>query len=492
MLTSNAAGPASAPSTTCAGTQDKAAEMLAGTAFPGEPVSAVSSAKPSGAQGVTVIDPMPAPFAGAIRVPGDKSISHRAVLFSAMAEGVSRVSGVLDSADVRSTIGAVRALGAKVDLRKQPDGSLAGTVEGWGSRGPAQPDASIDCGNSGTTVRLLMGVLAPWDVAVELTGDDSLCRRPMRRITAPLEAMGARFSPEGAQTLPLTVRGTRSLSSLTYVSPVASAQLKTAVLLAGSQAEGLTRLTEPAPSRNHTELMLPAFGVPVEAHGLTAQVKGPCALHASDVAVPGDPSSAAFPLCAAALLPGSDVTVEGMSLNPARIGFVRVLKRMGAHVTVSGEPVASFFSRETEPCGSVSVRYAPDLRACEVAPDEIASLVDEIPVLALVAASAQGTTVFRGAGELRVKETDRFRAIIDGLSLIGVRAWGEGDDLHVEGHGRLQVPKGTVFDSLGDHRLAMTWALAGMAGSVPVGVKRFESVGISYPQFSQDMQRLAK
>lgn len=463
-------------------------------------------------QDVTLVEPTPVPFAGAIRVPGDKSISHRAVLFAAMAKGVSRLSGVLDSADVRSTIGAVRALGAKVDLQKQADGSLAGSVEGWGSSGPAQPDAPIDCGNSGTTTRLLMGVLAPWDVKVELTGDDSLRRRPMRRITEPLEAMGARFLPEGARTLPLTVCGTRALSSFAYVSPVASAQLKTAVLLAGSQAEGLTRLTEPAPSRNHTELMLPAFGVSVEVCGLTAQVEGPCALHASDVTVPGDPSSAAFPLCAAALKPGSDVTVEGMSLNPARIGFVRVLKRMGAHVAVSaddlgaagglgaaaggsaasGDLAVSASPQNAEPCGSVSVRYVPDLRACEVAPDEIASLVDEIPVLALVAAAAQGTTVFRGAGELRVKETDRFQAIIDGLSLLGVRAWGEGDDLHVEGRGRLQVPKGVVFDSLGDHRLAMTWALVGMVGNTPIGVKRFESVNISYPQFLQDMQRLAK
>lgn len=473
----------------------------------------------AGSADVTTIEPAQAPFSGTIRVPGDKSISHRAVLFAAMAEGASRLSGVLDSADVRSTIGAVRALGAKVDLQEQSDGSLAGVVEGWGSRGPAQPDEPIDCGNSGTTTRLLMGVLAPWDVEVELTGDDSLRRRPMRRITEPLEAMGARFLPKGARTLPLTVRGTRLLSPLEYVSPVASAQLKTAVLLAGSQAEGVTRLTEPAPSRNHTELMLPAFGAPVKVCGLTAQVEGPCALHASDVAVPGDPSSAAFALCAAALLPKSDVTVEGMSLNPARIGFVRVLERTGACVTVSagdacaagglgagagssgavaggsttsGGSPASEASRNAEPCGSVSVRYAPGLRACEVEPDEIASLVDEIPVLALVAATAQGTTVFRGAGELRVKETDRFQAIIDGLALIGVRAWGEGDDLCVEGRGPLQAPQGIVFDSLGDHRLAMTWALVGMTGNTPVGVKRFESVSISYPQFLQDMQRLAK
>lgn len=444
------------------------------------------------AHDTTVVDPVSVPFAGSVRVPGDKSISHRAVLFSAMAQGVSRLSGVLDSADVRSTIEAVRALGAKVALQKQADGSLAGSVEGWGAAGPVQPGGAIDCGNSGTTTRLLMGVLAPWDVRVKLTGDESLCRRPMRRIAAPLESMGATFLPEGVQTLPLTICGTRELRALSYSSPVASAQLKTALLLAGTQACGTTEVTEPAPSRNHTELMLPAFGVPVSVCGLTAKVDGPCTLRASDVDVPGDPSSAAFIVCAAALKSESKVVVENVSLNPARIGFARVLERMGADVSVS-----AMSSQGAEPCGNLSVCYRPQLHACEVSPEEIASLIDEIPVLALVAATASGTTVFRGAGELRVKETDRFQAIIDGLSLLGVRAWGQGDDLFVEGHafsrqGGIAVKPGTVFDSLGDHRLAMTWSLVGMVGSAPVRVRRIESVNISYPQFFEDMGKLAK
>lgn len=436
---------------------------------------------------ITVIDPLAKPLRGAVRVPGDKSISHRAVLFSAMAEGSSRLSGVLDSADVRSSIGAVRALGAEVSLEKQPDGSLAGEVTGWGERGPAQPEGPIDCGNSGTTVRLLMGVLAPWDVSTDLTGDASLRRRPMRRIADPLELMGARFSPAGAKTLPLTIEGTRSLAALNYDSPVASAQLKTAILLAGIFASGTTSVHEPAPSRNHTELMLPGFGVRVEAALGEASVTGGQKLHACDVDVPGDPSSAAFVACAAAIMPESAVDIQNVSLNPARIGFVRVLERMGADVSTTPTGTTG-----EEPCGTISVAFASRLHSCEVEGREIASLVDEIPVLALVAAHAEGETVFHEVGELRVKETDRLAAIIDGLSLIGVRAWAEGDDLHIEGKPGLVVPEGVLFDSLGDHRLAMTWSLVGFTGSVPVKIRDFEAVRVSYPNFRVDIERLAE
>ena len=296
---------------------------------------AATSADPVvAAEQATLIEPLARPLSGAVRVPGDKSISHRSVLFSAMAEGTSHVSGVLDSADVRSSIGAVRALGAEVNLEKRPDGSLAGDIRGWGGLGPSQPEGAIDCGNSGTTVRLLMGVLAPWDITVELTGDDSLRRRPMRRIAAPLELMGARFAPEGATTLPLSIAGTRGLAAISHDSPVASAQLKTAILLAGIFASGTTSVHEPAPSRNHTELMLPGFGVDVEAAPGEASVAGGQSLHACDVDVPGDPSSAAFMACAAALRPDSAIDIENVSLNEARIGFARVLERMGADITI--------------------------------------------------------------------------------------------------------------------------------------------------------------
>lgn len=435
----------------------------------------------------TLIEPLARPLSGAVRVPGDKSISHRSVLFSAMAEGTSHVSGVLDSADVRSSIGAVRALGAEVNLEKQSDGSLAGDIRGWGGAGPSQSEGAIDCGNSGTTVRLLMGVLAPWNITVELTGDLSLRRRPMRRIAAPLELMGARFAPEGAMTLPLSITGTRGLSAISYDSPVASAQLKTAILLAGIFALGTTSVHEPAPSRNHTELMLPGFGVDVEAAPGEASVVGGQSLHACDVDVPGDPSSAAFMACAAALRSDSAIDIENVSLNEARIGFVRVLERMGADITL--KPTGS---AGEEPCGTISVSYVEHLRSCEVAGREIASLVDEIPVLALVAAHAEGTTVFYEVGELRVKETDRLAAILEGLSKLGVRAWAEGDDLHIEGKPGLVAPEGLVFDSLGDHRLAMTWSLVGFTGAHPVSIRDFEAVRVSYPGFRADIERLAK
>lgn len=449
---------------------------------------ATTSADPAvAAEQTTLIEPLARPLSGAVRVPGDKSISHRSVLFSAMAEGTSHVSGVLDSADVRSSIGAVRALGAEVNLEKRPDGSLAGDIRGWGGLGPSQPEGAIDCGNSGTTVRLLMGVLAPWDITVELTGDDSLRRRPMRRIAAPLELMGARFAPEGATTLPLSITGTRGLAAISYDSPVASAQLKTAILLAGIFAAGTTSVREPAPSRNHTELMLPGFGVDVEAAPGEASVAGGQSLHACDVDVPGDPSSAAFMACAAALRPDSAIDIENVSLNEARIGFARVLERMGADITL--KPTGS---AGEEPCGTISVSYVEHLRSCEVVGHEIASLVDEIPVLALVAAHAEGTTIFHEVGELRVKETDRLAAILEGLSKLGVRAWSEGDDLHIEGKPGLVVPEGLVFVSLGDHRLAMTWSLVGFTGAHPVSIRDFEAVRVSYPGFRADIERLAK
>lgn len=449
---------------------------------------AATSADPVvAAEQATLIEPLARPLSGAVRVPGDKSISHRSVLFSAMAEGTSHVSGVLDSADVRSSIGAVRALGAEVNLEKRPDGSLAGDIRGWGGLGPSQPEGAIDCGNSGTTVRLLMGVLAPWDITVELTGDDSLRRRPMRRIAAPLELMGARFAPEGATTLPLSITGTRGLAAISYDSPVASAQLKTAILLAGIFASGTTSVREPAPSRNHTELMLPGFGVDVEAAPGEASVAGGQSLRACDVDVPGDPSSAAFMACAAALRPDSAIDIENVSLNEARIGFARVLERMGADITLKPTGGAG-----EEPCGTISVSYVEHLRSCEVVGREIASLVDEIPVLALVAAHAEGTTVFHEVGELRVKETDRLAAILEGLSKLGVRAWAEGDDLHIEGKPGLVAPEGLVFDSLGDHRLAMTWSLVGFTGAHPVSIRDFEAVRVSYPGFRADIERLAK
>ena len=434
-----------------------------------------------------IIEPLDGPLDGSCSVPGDKSISHRAILFSAMAEGTSRLLGVLDSADVRASIEAVQKLGAKVTLEKQTDGSLAGGVEGWGSKGPVQPDGPIYCANSGTTARLLMGVLAPWDIDVRIEGDESLSKRPMRRITAPLMKMGVEFDPAGAETLPITEHGCRHLRAIKYDSPMASAQLKTAVLLAGIRANGVTELNEPSVSRNHTELMLPEYGVETTAGERTARVVGPASMHSAEIHVPGDPSSAAFIICAALLKPGSAVQVENVSLNTARTGFLMTLERMGADVATRRTGSAG-----KEPYGIISACYSGKLHGCEIRGDKIASLVDEVPVLSLVAAHAHGLTVFRNVQELRAKESDRLDAIVCGLAQMGVDAWTEGDDLYIEGQPGLKAPEGLVLDSRGDHRLAMTWALVGLTGDKPVSVTNFESVDVSYPDFLRDMEELVR
>jgi len=431
-----------------------------------------------------IFGPGSAPLRGTVALPGDKSLSHRAVLFAAMATGVSHLSGVLDSADVRSTIGAVCALGARAELCVAADGSLVGTVEGWGSMGPQDPLAPIDCGNSGTTARLLMGVLAGWPVTVTLVGDESLSRRPMLRVTEPLTAMGATFETSPGGTLPVVVHGRAGLTPYSFASPVASAQVKTAVLLAGLRAAGGVRVVEPAPSRDHTERLLPAFGIAIKADPETfsASLCGPQVPQAADITVPADPSSAAFMSAAGVLIDGSDIEMPGVSLNPTRIGFIRVLERMGADITVRSEVGAG-----TEPVGSVRARFSGSLRGTTVESVEVPSLVDEVPVLALVAACAQGTTRFEGVGELRVKESDRLAAIADGLARLGAVTRSGDDWLEVDGAASLS---GGSLDSLGDHRLAMTWALAGLVARSAVEVKRFEAVDVSYPAFAEDLVSL--
>ena len=434
----------------------------------------------------STIKPLSGCVRGSVKVPGDKSISHRAVLLSAMAEGTTRLSGVLDSLDVRSTIDAVSALGAKVNLTKQADGSLAGGITGWGKAGPVQPNGPIDCGNSGTTARLLLGVLSPWNIEVELTGDASLQARPMRRITAPLMKMGAQFSPSGKETLPITVHGGK-LDAIEYETPAPSAQLKTAVLLAGIYANGTTTVNEPAESRNHTELMLPQFGVNTTAAARTASVTGPAELKACEISVPGDPSSAAYIAAAAILKRGSAVQIEDVSLNTARIGFTRTLERMGADISVSRTTNAG-----KEPVGMVQACYTPTLRGCEIPADKIVTIIDEIPLLALCAAFAHGVTVFRKVTELRFKECNRIEAIMEGLHKLDIEAWCHGDDLFVEGCPNLQVPSGITFDSHGDHRLAMTWGLLGLIGNTSVNVKDFSSISVSFPTFIDTFTRLFK
>lgn len=426
------------------------------------------------------------PLLGEIHVPGDKSLSHRSVLFSAMAQGTTRVSGVLDSADVRSTIGAVEGLGARVALEVAEDGSLCGLIQGWGTIPTPCAGAIIDCGNSGTTARLLMGVLAGWPVDVTLVGDESLSARPMRRVTTPLEQMGVSFTLSEGGTLPITVHGNAHVRPIHYDSPVASAQVKSAILIAGLKAHGTTSVTEPALSRDHTERLLPEFGVAVhvEAATHTASVDGPVVpeSHAS-FAVPRDPSSAAFLTSAALLVPGSALRLPGVSLNPTRSGFLRVLERMGARVLV-----VPFPESQSERSGEIDVAYTSDLLATTITAQEIPSLIDEVPILALVASQASGTTRFEDVGELRVKESDRLAAIVDGLSALGATVRVEGDDLIVEGPMPMHA---AVLDSLGDHRLAMTWAVAGLLADGKVQVNGFDAIDVSYPSFAEDLEVLA-
>ena len=333
---------------------------------------------------------------------------------------------------------------------------------------------------------MLMGALAGWPVDVTLTGDESLSRRPMRRVVEPLIDMGAsiKTSPEG--TLPVEMLRCAALQPIEYVSPVASAQVKSAILLAGLRAVGRTSVTEPVLSRDHTERLLPVFGVRVEvdAETKTASVNGPAILKApGEIVVPRDPSSAAFMTAAALLVPGSRLRLPGVSLNETRTGFLSVLERMGADIDVVPFPEAT-----AERVGEINVRHTPRLVGTTVTSEEVPSLVDEVPILALVAALAQGETRFEGVSELRVKESDRFSAIVEGLCALGVDAFAEDDTLVVRGGSSL---RGATLDSLNDHRLAMTWAVAGLVTTQSVVIERFEAVQVSYPSFAADLSTLS-
>lgn len=427
------------------------------------------------------VQPARGPLRGSMPVPGDKSVSHRAVLFAAMAEGVSRLSGVLDAADVRSSVKAVRALGAKVEVAAHDDG-LEVTVEGWGGAGPREPGAPIDCGNSGTTARLLMGILAGWPGRTfTLAGDASLSTRPMRRVLDPLALMGAE-TDGAAVTLPVTIRGA-ALRGIDYTLPVASAQVKSAVLLAGLRASGETVVREPVPSRDHTERLLPAFGVDVSCSPppRACAVAGGSIPRAAEVTVPGDPSSAAFLVGAALLVPDSAVAIPGVDLNPTRTGFLRVLERMGADLLVRPAAMAG-----AEPVGDVVASFRA-LEATTVTPDEVPSLIDEVPLLAVVATQAFGTTRFEGVGELRVKESDRLRALVEALESLGAEVRSGDDWLEVTGPARLH---GAWLDSHGDHRLAMAYGVAALAADSPLTISGYDAIAVSYPGFCEALDAL--
>ncbi len=423
------------------------------------------------------------PLRGTIRVPGDKSISHRALMFAGLAVGETRIQGLLEGEDVLCTAAAMRALGAEV-IQDAPG---QWRVAGRGIGGLVEPDNVLDMGNSGTAARLLCGVLASHDLFAVMTGDASLRRRPMRRVTDPLAACGARFQSRAGGRLPLAIQGAQDALPLEYTLPVASAQVKSSLLLAGLNAPGWTRITEPEPTRDHSENMLRHFGAEVvvehQGRGRLISLMGQPELVAADVLVPGDPSSAAFPLVAALLVPGSCVTVQGVGLNPLRTGLFAVLREMGADLAITNEHLEG-----GEPVGDVTATYT-GLRGADVAPDRAPSMIDEYPVLAAAAACATGTTRMRGLQELRVKESDRLSATAALLSVNGAQVEIEGDDLLV--HGGNQVPPGGgLVETHMDHRIAMSALVLGLATERPVRVDDSAFIDTSFPGFAALMRGL--
>jgi 3-phosphoshikimate 1-carboxyvinyltransferase len=416
------------------------------------------------------------PLRGALRVPGDKSISHRALIFGAMSHGRNRIRNCAPGQDVASTAAALETLGVGVSL------GAPGEIEVQGSGWHMPARADVDAGNSGTTIRLLAGAVAGRPGPCTFRGDASLSRRPMDRVAEPLRRMGARVDLTEGRFPPFTVAG-GGLAGIEYQLPVASAQVKGAVLLAGLQAAGATAVVEAHPSRDHTERLLAWLGVDVGiAHG-RVEIKGVpdrLPLPAFDLEVPGDFSSAAFWLVAACLTPGSDVRIEGVGLNPTRTGLLDVLAAMGAAVEV--EPGL----QGAEPAGTIRARFGP-LGAATVAGDLIPRIIDELPLVALAATQAEGSTTIRDAGELRVKESDRIRSVAEGLRLLGASVEELPDGMVVTGPTPL---RGARLDSRLDHRLALTWAVASMAAGEPVIIEGWESTHVSYPGFEGAIARL--
>jgi 3-phosphoshikimate 1-carboxyvinyltransferase len=412
---------------------------------------------------------------GRLRVPGDKSISHRALLFAALADGPSQLSHLATGDDVGATRRAIEALGVRV--KDGRDGGV--TVRGTGAEGLREPDDVLDCGNSGTTMRVLSGILAGRPFVSVLTGDSSLRQRPMARVVEPLRAMGAHVDGrDDGRFAPLIVRG-GALRGMRHDLPVATAQVKSALLLAGLQADGTTEVVSPALSRDHTERMLADFGAPITVDGLTVSVSAG-APNAFELAVPGDPSSAAFFAVAAAITPGSDIVLEDVCLNPTRIAFVDVLRRMGAEIDV-----VAGGARAGEPVGDIVVRAAP-LHATVIEGDEVPSLLDEVPALAIAAAFADGVTEFRDAAELVVKESNRIATINQELAQLGVGCEPLPDGLVIRGGS----PRPGLLKSHGDHRVAMAAAVAANALDGATTVRGWRSVASSYPEFLDDLTTL--
>jgi 3-phosphoshikimate 1-carboxyvinyltransferase len=408
---------------------------------------------------------------GAIAVPGDKSISHRALILGALADGITEIEGILAGADCRSTANALKALGVRVDWRT----GEAVSVHGAGRDGLAASDAPLDLGNSGTGLRLLAGVAAGQPFLTTLTGDASLRRRPMRRIVDPLSRMGAAIASEPGDVAPLAIDGRRPLVALTYEMPVASAQLKSALLLAGLFADGYTACREPVASRDHTERLLTHLGAAVVRNDGWIGIRGGQALRAACVRVPGDLSAAAFFIVGASIAPGSDLLLRDVGVNPTRTGIIDIMKAMGADIDVIHQRQFG-----AEPVADLHVRAAR-LKGIEIPPDWVPRAIDEFPALMIAAASAEGETTVTGAGELRVKESDRIEAIVAGLGTLGAPAQAAPDGLRVRGVERFS---GGTIDSRGDHRIAMAFTMAALRADSAVRIDDVQNVVTSFPQFA--------
>ena len=409
------------------------------------------------------------PIRGVAPVPGDKSLSHRALILGALAEGETIIANLLEADDVMRTVAALRAFGIDVEKR-----GATWTVRGGEWRSPPQP---IDCGNSGTAARLLIGAAAGFPLSATFIGDTSLLSRPMRRVTEPLERMGARV--DGGDTLPITIRG-GGLSGIRHVNAPPSAQVKSAILLAGLNAAGEVTVEEPVATRDHTEIMLREFGCDLAVEDRTVTLGANRRLHGREVEIAADPSSAAFAWAAAAIVPDSEVTVRDVLLNRLRSGFIVALQRMGGDVSLD-----NVRGRNGETVGDVRVRYAP-LFGADFTPEEIPSMIDEIPALAVVAAFARGETLIEGLGELRHKESDRLAGIAAGLIACGIEAEVSGHSLRIVGG----KPRGGEVATHGDHRLAMAFATLGLAAQDPVTVDGAEMIATSFPGFVETMRSI--
>jgi len=417
-------------------------------------------------------------LSGVVAVPGDKSISHRSLMFSALAVGTSRVEGLLEGEDVLATAAALRAMGARIV--RDDDGVWH--IDGVGVGGLLQPETALDMGNSGTSTRLLMGLLASHDLTATFIGDASLSKRPMGRIIEPLSRMGADFTASSGGRLPLTMRGLVPAVPIEYRLPVASAQVKSAVLLAGLNTPGITRVIEPEATRDHSERMLRGFGadLSVERDGdgvRIISIHGEAELRPQQIVVPGDPSSAAFPIVAALLVPGSDITVIGVGMNDTRTGLIKLLKAMGGEIELLNERDAG-----GEPVADLRVR-ASALTGVDNDPADAPSMIDEFPVAFIAAALAKGKSVFRGLEELRVKESDRIAVMAGGLRQIGARVEETEDGLVIEGTGGEPLPGGGPVATHLDHRIAMSFAVAGLASRDGVAIDDMRPVATSFPGF---------